>query len=206
MSAPTSKATGPHGGEPTVSIAAPPVWLFVLLGILGYWGLRYLDARAGGFQAKVYDPYPSLAYVQAIQPKSEGDALFASGQRLYGTYCAVCHQVTGQGLPGQFPPLAESEWVLAAQPNRIIRLVLDGIQGPITVKNEAFNGAMPPWRDLMKDEEIAAVLTYVRQNKNWGNNASPVTPDQVQALRDKTADRAGTAWSPDELLQIPESE
>jgi mono/diheme cytochrome c family protein len=181
------------------------VWLLVLLGVLIYWGMRYLDDRGGGFHPAVYRPYESFAYVESLQPKSTGDVMFANGQRIYSTYCSLCHLATGQGMPNEKPPLAGSEWVLAAQPNRIIRLVLDGGQGPITVKGLPFNNAMPPWRDLLKDEEIAAVLTYVRQNKNWGNSAGAVTPEQVKALRDKTASR-GTPWSPDELLQIPETE
>jgi mono/diheme cytochrome c family protein len=140
-----------------------------------------------------------------MQPKSEGDVLFANGQRLYATYCSVCHQPTGQGLPGQFPPLAESEWVLGPGPNRIIRIVLDGFQGPVTVKGQNYNGAMPPWRELLTDEDIGAVLTFVRQNKNWGNTATAVTPDQVKAVRDKTAGRS-TSWSADELLKVPETD
>lgn len=194
------------GTAQPVGKAPAPVWLFVLLAVLGYWGMRFLDARAGGFNPQVYGPYPSLEYVQALQPKSEGDAIFASGQRLFVTYCQVCHQPTGQGLPNQFPPLAGSEWVMAETPNRMVRLVLDGIQGPITVKGQPFNAAMPPWRDILKDEEIAAVLTFVRGNQAWGNSASLVTPEQVKALRDKTASRAGSAWDPAELLQVPLTE
>jgi mono/diheme cytochrome c family protein len=179
------------------------VWLFVLLAVLGYWGMRFLDAHAGGFNARVYGPYRSIGYVEAMLPKSEGDVMFANGQRLFGTSCLVCHQSTGQGVPGQFPPLAGSEWVQAETPNRMIRLVLDGIQGPITVKGQAFNATMPPWRDLLTDEEIAAVLTYVRGNQNWGNTSSPVTPEQVKAVREKTASRANLAWTPEELLAVP---
>jgi mono/diheme cytochrome c family protein len=190
--------------EPKAGRAPVPVWLFVAMGLLAFWSLRFLDAGAGGFNPRVYRPHASLAVVAALQPRSEGDALFVNGQRVFTTYCSVCHQVTGQGLPGQFPPLAGSEWVAAPSPNRIIRLVLDGIQGPIVVKGQNFNGAMPPWRELLTDTDIAAVLTYVRGNKNWGNSAAPVTPEQVKAIRDKVAAR--TAWSPDELLQVPETD
>ena len=87
----------------------------------------------------------------------------------------------------------------------MIRLVLDGIQGPITVKGQSFNNAMPPWKDLLKDEDIAAALTYVRSNKGWGNSASAVTPDQVKAVRAKMAGRS-IPWSPDELLKVPDKE
>jgi mono/diheme cytochrome c family protein len=175
--------------------------MFVLLGLLAFWGLRYLDANSGGFNPQVYSPYRSYAELESMVPKSEGDALLSRGQRVFATYCSVCHQPNGLGLPGQFPPLAESEWVSHASPNRIIRLVLDGIQGPITVKGQAFNGAMPPWRDILTDEDIAGVLTYVRQNKNWGNSASPVAVPEVKKIREKTASR-GSAWSADELLKL----
>jgi mono/diheme cytochrome c family protein len=63
---------------------------------------------------------------------------------------------------------------------------------------------MPPWRDVLRDEEIAAALTYVRGNKNWGNSAPAVTPEQVKAIRDKVAAR--TAWLPEDLLKVPETE
>jgi mono/diheme cytochrome c family protein len=191
-------------GEPKAGSVPVPVWLFVAMGLLAFWSLRFLDARAGGFNPKVYRPHASLASVALLQPRSEGDVLLVSGQRVFATYCSVCHQPTGQGLPGQFPALAGSEWVITPGPNRMIRLVLDGIQGPITVKGQNFNGAMPPWRELLTDADIAAVLTYIRGNKNWGNSAPPVTPEQVKAIRDKVPAR--TAWLPEDLLKVPETE
>jgi mono/diheme cytochrome c family protein len=184
-----------------VSDAPVPVWMFVLLALLLYGGMRYLDITAGGFSAQVYDPYPSYAYVEALVPKSDADALFANGQRIYSQNCSACHQPNGQGVPAQNPPLAGSDWVNVDGPNRMIRIVLDGLQGPITVKGQNFNGAMVPWREILSDAEIAAVLTFVRGNAAWGNTAGPVTPEQVKAIRDATAGH-GTAWAPAELLQI----
>jgi mono/diheme cytochrome c family protein len=131
---------------------------------------------------------------------------FKVGQKIFTANCAVCHQPTGLGTPGQFPPLAGSEWVAAESPNRIIRAVLNGLQGPITVKGQPFNNAMVPWKSVLtKDEEVAAVLTFVRQNKEWGNSAPAVTPEQVKAIREKIKDRENS-FSPDELLQIPEGQ
>ena len=192
--------------EPKAGSVPAPVWLFVAMGLLAFWSLRFLDASAGGFNAKVYRPYASLASVAALQPKSEGDVMFASGQRTYDAMCSQCHGPTGLGDPTRMiPPVAGSDWVATAGPGRLIRFVLDGLQGPITVKGQVWNGAtMPPWRDVLRDEEIAAVLTYVRGNRNWGNNAPPVTPEQVKAIRDKVPAR--TAWLPDELLKVPETE
>jgi len=199
---PTPATEGPDPGHGQVPV---PVWLFVLLGLLGYWGMRHLDSHAGGFHPQVYDPYPSLTYVTALHPQSDSEALFVSGRRVYEVYCSVCHQPTGQGVGGQFPPLAGADWVTFDSPNRLIRLVLDGIQGPIVVNGQNYNGAMPPWRDLLTDEEIAAVLTYVRGNAAWGNTAPPVTPEEVGVLRERTAGRP-TAWSAAELLQIAPNE
>ncbi|MFC4994206.1 c-type cytochrome [Rubritalea tangerina] len=102
----------------------------------------------------------------------------ADGAKIYAT-CAACHQANGQGLPGAFPPLAESEWVNGPAEN-LIRIQLRGLMGPITVKGKQYNSVMPP-NAAMSDEDIAAVLTYVRSN--FGNKASAVTADQVKALR-----------------------
>ena len=90
--------------------------------------------------------------------------------------------------------------MLEEGPNRILKLILNGIQGPITVNGQPFNNAMPPWRDIMNDEQIAAVATYIRST--WGNKAPPVTTEEVKAQRDATASRS-TAWSPAELLAQP---
>jgi mono/diheme cytochrome c family protein len=192
--------------EPKAGSAPVSVGFFVALGLLAFWSLRFLDANAGGFNPRVYRPHASVASVGALQPKSEGDVLFATGQRTYDLMCSQCHGPTAQGDPSRFiPPLAGSDWVAAPGPGRIIRFVLDGLQGPITVKGQVWNGGtMPPWRDVLKDQEIAAVLTYVRGNKNWGNSASAVSPEQVKAVRDKVPARS--AWVPEELLKLSDGE
>lgn len=112
------------------------------------------------------------------------------GAELYQR-CATCHQANGDGLPGAFPPLAGSEWATAANPAVPIRIVLHGMQGPVTVKGTEYNGLMPAYGTgvAMADEEVAAVLTYVRQS--WGNSASAVTPQQVAAERAATRSATG---------------
>jgi mono/diheme cytochrome c family protein len=193
--------------EPATGSARAPVWLFVLMAVLAFWGMGFLDEHAGGFNPQVYEPYASLSEVDGDRPRSTGDEAFKRGQFVYEekAKCMACHQPTGLGSPGQYPPLAGSDWVLAKEPGRIIRIVLDGLQGPITVLDKPFNQAMVPWKDVLNDQEIADVLTYVRQNKAWGNDASAVTPEQVKAIRAKVAGRS-TSWSPDELLKVPETE
>jgi len=207
MNADPSPSNGAQESEPKTGSAPAPVWLFVLMAVLAYLGMGFLDSHGGGFNPSVYEPYRSYAELDDDQMKSKGDVALREGKRVFEIYCMVCHQATGQGLPNQFPPLAGSEWVLAKEPGRIIRLVLDGGQGAITVKGQQLpaGSTMPPWKENLKDEEIANVLTYVRSNKDWGNNAAPVTPEQVKAIRAKVAARS-TAWTPDELLKVPENE
>jgi mono/diheme cytochrome c family protein len=105
------------------------------------------------------------------------------------------------GDPSKAPPLAGSEWVLAPKPDRIIRIVLDGFQGPVTVKGQEYNLAMASWKTTFKDDEIAAVLSYVRNN--FDNKASIVKPEQVTEIRAKTKDRTA-AWTSAELQAVPD--
>jgi mono/diheme cytochrome c family protein len=111
------------------------------------------------------------------------------------TRCAVCHQSTGLGMPGAYPPLAGSEW-LVNNPEVPIRIVLHGLQGPIAVKGSAFNNAMTPFGDQLSDAQIAAVISYERSS--WGNNAPAITAAQVAAVRTATKAQT-TAWNPKDL-------
>jgi mono/diheme cytochrome c family protein len=188
---------------PSVSMKTLPVWLIVaLLGLL-YWSALSFDEHGGWFDAQVYTPYnhPPDNWQPPIGPADPA----ILGRAVYNRpTCVACHQPNGQGMPGQFPSLHGSDWVLEPEPGRIIRAVLHGLQaGPIPINGQTitYGSAMVPWKDVLSDEEIAAVLTYVRQNKDWGNNAPTVTPEQVKAVRAKTADRT-TSYTADELLKI----
>lgn len=104
---------------------------------------------------------------------------YLTGESVYGKYCVTCHKEDGQGVPDAFPPLAGAEWV-EGDPGRLIRLVLNGMQGPITVRGEQYNNVMTP-HAFLTDEQIAAVLTYVRSS--FGNDAPPVESSTVRAVR-----------------------
>lgn len=189
--------------EPSADGTPMPVWLFVVLILLVYWGMRHLDLYAGQFSGLVYGPYESPKQLAALQPKSGAEMLVAKGEAVYGQVCVACHQATGLGAPGQYPPLVGSEWVQGPA-SRLIRIPLHGLQGPITVKGQPWNGAMPAFGGappLDNDENLAAVLTFVRQA--WGNKAPPVTPEQVKAVRAETASRT-SQWTADELLKVAE--
>jgi mono/diheme cytochrome c family protein len=111
--------------------------------------------------------------------------------------CAVCHQATGLGLPNTFPPLAGSE-IVNGKADAHIRIVLQGVTGPFTVKGMAFNNTMPAQGAAMTDDDIAAVINYERSS--WGNTGAPVTAAQVAAIRAATAART-TPWTEAELKQ-----
>lgn len=105
--------------------------------------------------------------------------IVAPGEKIYDIYCATCHQKDGKGASGRFPPLAGTDWVTGDK-TRLIALVLNGLEGSITVNGETFINAMPQ-HSFLSDEETANVLSYIRQN--FGNKASAIRPDEVKAIR-----------------------
>lgn len=123
------------------------------------------------------------------------DAQMALGKTKYMTICIACHQPTGMGLPMVFPPLTKSPYANGS-PERFAAIILKGNMGAFTVDGKPFNNVMPPQEAMLKDEEIAAVMTFVRAN--FGNTAGPVTADVVTAARKKFADRK-TSWTQPEL-------
>ena len=189
--------------EPTAGTAEAPVWLFVLMGVLLYGGMLYLDSYAGGFNPKVYEAYASYKQVSNANPKSGPEMLIAKGEALY-MVCAACHQINGMGVTGQFPPLAGSEWVNEADPSRLIAIPLFGLAGPIEVKGEPWNAPMAALGSAMSSEDFAAIISYIRQA--WGNDAPPVTPEEVEAVKLQHQSRpmdGSRPWTGPELMQIP---
>lgn len=193
-----------EGPEPTAGNTAVPVLLIALLGLLVYLADINLSNRGGEFDPRVYYPFANVAEVSYAHPQSEADKLRRVGKQYYALYCEVCHQGNGRGLAGQFPPLAGSEWVQGEGPNRVVRIVLNAVAGPIDVSGTHFDStAMPPWKPTLSDEQIASILTYVRTE--WGNKSAPVTPAQVKKIRNLEKDRE-TPWSADELKKVPEKD
>ncbi len=180
-----------------------PLWLVSLFGILVFWGGWYLATYSGGFRSDVLDENPAAQFVGLQGPAKPEDPL-ALGKRLFVANCSVCHQASGLGVPGQYPPLAGSEWI-QGQPARIKRIVLYGLEGPVRVKGAVYNGNMPNFALKLKDEHIAAILSYVRTNKDWGNSASMIEPESVAATRAATQGRT-LPWSESELLTVHQDE
>jgi mono/diheme cytochrome c family protein len=190
----------PEPPEPKAERSAAPVWLFVLLLLLLYWGFVFFDQRSAWCEPLVYAPYHSLADLDRYQP-SEGPlaAMLQLGKQKYEQVCALCHNVAGTGNPNVgAPPFVGSEWVLGS-PNRLLRIPLYGLQGPITVKGQPYSFAsMPAMGVTMSEEELAAVLSYMRQS--WGNKAEPITAAQVKAVKAEVGAH-GQPFTAEEVLK-----
>ncbi len=128
--------------------------------------------------------------------------LYTKGREIYAKegYCITCHQADGKGLAASgFPPLTGTKWVQGSD-ERLIKLALKGLLGPIEVAGKNYPGQVPmtPFGGLLKDDEIAAVLTYVRNS--FGNQAPAILPEKVKQVRAAT-ERKQDFYSPDQLLK-----
>lgn len=192
----------PLSGFQPVSMIA-----IVTAGLILVLGGTYLGAYNGGFDLK--KSYAVANYTAAPRPVIPGfevkvdnrpwiDRWTEAGKEVYAT-CAACHQPNGNGLVGQFPPLAGSEWVVNGS-ERLGAIMFPGILGAINVKGQVYNGVMPAQGALLSDKQLAQVLTYIR--RSWGNNGSIVTEEMVKVARDKYGSRV-QPWSEAELMAIP---
>jgi mono/diheme cytochrome c family protein len=156
--------------------ATPVPWLLGLVAAtLAVWGVSYFLLN------------PQL--MSTSSPSS--DSATADGAAIFASRCASCHQATGAGVPGVFPPLAGSEWV-NGDAKMVARILLLGINGKISVAGSTFNGTMPAFGSTLSDAEIAAVASHVRGN--FGNKASALTADLVKTERTALGSRT-TPWA-----------
>ena len=120
-----------------------------------------------------------LALLSRAQKNTVLSSTMSPGNKIYTQHCQTCHQVDGVGAQNMIPPLIKTNYVLGDKV-RLIKIVLNGMKGEITVNGELYEGEMPPQASL-KDDEIAAVLTYIRNS--FGNKASAVTVGEVKKIR-----------------------
>lgn len=184
--------------DPEEGRESVPLWLVTGMMLLVFWGGFYLAMNSGGFRADVFVPRQERGPAANATPLAPGEL----GRRVYVRNCVLCHQATGLGVGTQYPPLAGSEWVLTEpggwqREHHLIAILLHGMEGPMRVRGRTYNGAMPPWK-FLKDEEIAAVLTYIRSE--WGNAAPPIEAADVAAVRAQTRERQ-RVWSAAELRE-----
>jgi nitrite reductase (NO-forming) len=167
------------------------------LGMLRVEGNERKELYSGKEVDSVYladKAIASSAVEQAAVKQMEGKALslaerMDAGKTLFSGTCSVCHQNNGLGLPGAFPPLAGSDYLMADK-RRAVEVVLNGLTGPVTVNGTTYNSVMPPMSQL-NDDEVAHILTYVRNS--WGNKGDVVTPAEVAKIRATTKRPAGAA-------------
>lgn len=160
-----------------------PTWAWVLFLIVAAWGMWFVAteymAHRESMTATAAAPSPASSATGGAGVVRQ-PSWAALGEQVYGNKCAACHQLTGQGLPGVFPPLKTSSVVTSSDPTEHIRTVLHGLKGK-TIGGVAYASAMPAFADQLTDEEVAAVLSYERNS--WGNQAPPVKPEDVVARR-----------------------
>ena len=178
-------------GEPMARSAAVPAALFVILGALLFWGDLHLVTQGGELDARVQYPFESVKQIESFHIKAAVDPRIARGEQVYNLVCNSCHQADGGGGVAQgCPPLAGSDWVLTKDPSRIISIVIKGLSGPIVVSGKSYGtGVMTPFGDSLNDEDIASVLSFVRNN--WGNKAPLVDAADVKKMRAQFKDRGG---------------
>jgi mono/diheme cytochrome c family protein len=207
--------------EPRDGFEPVPFWVTVIFGALLAWGGYYLGTNSADFRRDVYDRSdlsgltgPAVSVnLPDPDPQTVEDLKKIGAEVWTRAGCTGCHQANGQGNPGQnIPPLDGSEWVVGEQASaaRLSRILLYGLTGPIQVKGRTYNGAMPNHGNRFKDYEIAAVLTYIRNN--WSNKGDPdnakpaITAAVIRAAREKEGGRKtnGTQTvTADELLKLP---
>lgn len=172
---PMGLTTGPDGSLYITDSRKGKIWRVMYKGDRKTFGTEQLTAM---------EARKSLPHIRT--PHEVDDDLqrhVAKDQKLYNTFCGTCHQQNGKGARGRMPPLAGTDWVTGNK-ERLITVVLNGLQGPLEINGENYNGVMPPHR-FLKDDEIATILSYIR--KSFGNNASAVSADEVKKIRDRLA-------------------
>lgn len=180
-----------------------PLWAIFLLMIVAIIAGGQLGPMTGGWSFDVSNPFAVSTISGDPRPGGggAGSALdpFAlamkKGSSSYAV-CGGCHQGNGAGLPGQFPPLAGSEFVTGGT-ERLIRIVQHGLTGPVTVKGQSFNtpGGMLPFGAAMSSQDMANVLTFVRNS--WGNEGTMITKEMVEKVRSE--EKRATQWTEADL-------
>jgi mono/diheme cytochrome c family protein len=187
-----------EASDPNEAFDPGPRWFYVFAVVALIVGGFYLGMHMGAFSTQTHIGFlpPGVPLGAQTATTQIGKKQQMSGAAVYNSKCSSCHQANGQGMPGAFPPLADSPYVID-DPAIPVKIVLRGMQGPIEVKGTTYNGMMPAWADLLTDEEIAAVVSHIRSELG-GNSAEPVDTAFVAGLRQETANHP-TPWTAEEL-------
>lgn len=179
----TSESRAQEREQAEPSEKSQPIPLIFLVGALALvlWGAGYI-VLSGSFGRADLGDRRTVADLSGPAPGAA-----ANGKQLFTANCVACHQATGKGLPGVFPPLDGSEWVTGDE-RTVANILLHGVTGEITVMGNTFKGAMPAFAQF-SDAELAAVASYVRAE--WSNKAGAIKPELFEAER-----KAGTRTTP----------
>ncbi|MBK7314625.1 c-type cytochrome [Candidatus Aalborgicola defluviihabitans] len=162
--------------EPEERIRPVPLAAVIVTLTMVLFGVVYIFLSEPFGNAELGDRR-TLADLSGPAPVAAGAAV--DGKAVFAAQCVACHQATGKGLPGVFPPLDGSEWV-QGDARTVANILLHGINGKITVAGTDYSGAMPSFQQL-NDAELAAVASYVRSN--WSNKAEAIKPDLFEQER-----------------------
>lgn len=168
---PMGLAMGPDGSLYISESERGKIWRVMFKGDKGNFGkadLAEMEKRKQLPHIKTPDEKSDIVKAPVLK-KSD----------VYTTYCVSCHQADGKGDGNRFPPIAESDWVKGDK-ERLIKVILEGLEGPITVNGKKYNNVMPS-HQFLNDRQVAEVLTYIRQN--FGNNADEIKPIDVYSIR-----------------------
>lgn len=192
--APATKKGEPPPRVKYVKLAAEPP----ALAALAKSDDKAIQAAAKKLDQLIIWPGKPGVNLPVIRPLTEPEQVrFTNGKTMFEATCAACHQPHGYGQDGLAPPLVDSEWV-AGSPERIARIILHGVGGPISVLGKKWDMDMPG-HGTFDDETIAAVMTYLR--RAWDHDYDPIAPDFVKKVRAATAGRE-SAWTDAELKKL----
>jgi mono/diheme cytochrome c family protein len=173
-----------ENADPDEGIKPLPWFLVMALGAMAMWGAFYIYVTPSGDNSA----YGDQRTVATLRPPDQtvAGAAKVDGKQLFNAKCAACHQATGLGIAGAFPPLSGAEWVTGDE-KILTNILLHGVVGVMEVKGVKYQGVMPAWKTL-NDDELAAVLTYIRSD--WGNTAPPIVAATIKAQRELTKERS----------------
>jgi mono/diheme cytochrome c family protein/glucose/arabinose dehydrogenase len=207
------QAAGDENGRVRLEVITAASWLDKTNGLailnevakkpLDEWMVHAQEAAVAHLNGRPVEVKKEMIVMNELNGMSP--EFYAKGKEIFSRdgYCGTCHRENGSGMVNSgFPPLTQTPFVLGND-EHLIKIVLKGLQGPLELNGTKYDGQVPmtPFEGLLNDEEIAAVLSYVRNS--FGNKAAPVSPDKVKMIREQIKDKKGF-YHPDELLSKKE--
>jgi len=177
MSTPDHPAQSRENADPVERTKPIPLLVAAVATVMVLFGAAYL-LFSESFGPSEWGDRRTLSDLSGTPAATSGGGA-ADGKALYAANCVACHQTTGGGLPGVFPPLAGSEWVIG-DARTLVHILVFGVNGEMQVKGHVYNGSMPAFAHL-SDADLAALASHIRSN--WSNQAPPVTAEAIALTR-----------------------